>query len=271
MELRPLFFILTANYNYGRFLGDALLSVRHQSEVTVTHHVQDGGSTDISEDVIARNPSDYLTFDSRPDGGMSEALNRGLANVPPSAKYIGWLNADEFYLPGTLQHVKELFENHAEVDVVYGDTYRVDERGDMIRLLAQHGFSKQVLSGYGAYIQTSSLFLRRNVLENGDLRLDETFRQSMDLELYLHLVSKGYTFLHTRRPLSAFRVHEAQLTKINGPRIALAEHGRLANRYNYGNRPRLAAQQHRLLKLFNGAYLRERIARRMIGQSLRWF
>jgi GT2 family glycosyltransferase len=266
-----MFFILTVNLNYGCFLEDALLSVAGQANVESVHHVQDGASQDNTLSLMERYSSSRVTFESRPDSGMSDALNKGLAHVPKAANYIGWLNADEFYLPGTLSHVSAIFRSHPEIDILYGDTYCVDESGDLLRLLAQHRYSARVLKSYGAYMQTASLFLRRKILDAGDLRLDQSYRQSMDFELFLRLTDKGYRFAHIKRPLSAVRVHDGQLTNINGPDVARSEYERLVRQYGIIRKPRSALAEHRALKLLNGAYVREFACRRKIGQPLRWF
>ena len=55
--MTPDFTVVTASYNYGRFIGDCLGSVAGQGGVTVEHLVFDGGSTDATAEVLSRFPA----------------------------------------------------------------------------------------------------------------------------------------------------------------------------------------------------------------------
>ncbi len=90
--------VLTPSLNYGRFVEDALLSVLNQRDISVDHIVQDGGSSDETLEVLSRFDR-TIDWSSEPDGGQSQALNHALRRA--SGRWITWLNADEFYLPGS--------------------------------------------------------------------------------------------------------------------------------------------------------------------------
>jgi glycosyltransferase involved in cell wall biosynthesis len=267
-----MFFIATPSWNYGRFLGDAVESVRRQTGPEVRHHVQDAQSTDETSDVLAAHAWSGLRAAHERDEGQCDALNRAFARVPDEAAHLGWLNADEFYLPGAFEIVRSAFDENPEVDVVYGDSLHVDETGKLMRLVAQHGFSRTVLQSMRhLYIQTSSTFYRRRVWESGDLILDQNFRQAMDQELFVRLAHTGYRFAHVPVPLSCFRVHDLQLTAQNGSAIAEKEFRAVEARFGYRAKPWAGRGMHRALKAMNGAYLRELRARHLQGRTLRWF
>lgn len=266
------FFIATPTRNYGRFLADAIRSIRAQRHVHVRHHVQDASSNDGSVELLQDSGWDGLSFTSEPDRGQCDALNRAFRLVPDDAQYLGWLNADEFYLPNALTIVRRAFEQDPSLDVVYGDAIYVDEHGRVQRLVAQHRFSETVLKSMAhLYINTSSTFFSRQLLSDGQLRLDEEFRQTMDRELFLRLRQSGRRFGYLPVPLSGFRVHEAQLTKLQGSDLADAEHHRIEEQFGFKAHRRVGRLVHRAHKLANGAYLRESRMRRLRGRSLRWF
>jgi glycosyltransferase involved in cell wall biosynthesis len=52
--MSPDFTIITPSLNYGQFLADCLASVANQEGVSFEHLVFDGGSTDNSAEVAAR-------------------------------------------------------------------------------------------------------------------------------------------------------------------------------------------------------------------------
>jgi glycosyltransferase involved in cell wall biosynthesis len=268
-----MFYIATPNWNYGRFLGDAIVSVRRQAEsVPVRHHVQDALSTDNTEQVLAEQAWPGLSAARERDSGMSDALNRAFARVPPEVEFLGWLNSDEFYLPTALAQVRQVFASNPEADVVYGDSLHVDVSGRLLRLVAQHGFSRTTLrSMRHLYIQSSSTFFRRRVWESGELRLDPDHRQAMDHELLVRLDSTGFRFAYCPSPLSGFRIHDQQLTRQNGRSVAEQEFRGIAERFGYTPRPWVGRLAHRVHKIAGGAYLREVRARSERGSSQRWF
>ena len=79
------FYIITPAWNALRWLPCAVRSVRDQAcpSIEVHHHVQDGGSTDGSREWLETwqrehgNEPDYrFSFESAPDRGMYDAINR---------------------------------------------------------------------------------------------------------------------------------------------------------------------------------------------------
>jgi glycosyltransferase involved in cell wall biosynthesis len=267
------FFIVTPSRNYGRFIGDSVESVRRQRDVGATrHHVQDGMSDDETLSVLEASTWSGLSWVSEQDSGQCDALNRGFARTPTTTAYLGWLNADEFYLPGALAEVHRAFEADPSLDVVYGDSVHVDADGRLRRLVAQHSFSRRAVRSLShLYIQTSSTFYRRRVWEAGNLRLDVDFRQAMDQELYVRLDAIGLRFGYVPKALSGFRVHGEQLSVRNGPDVADREFRALAERAGYRHRPRAARLDHRLRKLAAGSYLREWRAMGHRDRQMRWF
>lgn len=268
-----MFFIATPSWKYGHFIGDAVESVRAQADrACVRHHVQDAMSPDDTAEQLAARAWSGLSVIQERDRGQCDALNRAFSQVSEDVDYLGWLNADEFYLPGALARVCNAFERHPDVDVVYGDTLHVDEAGTLLRLVAQHQFSRVALrSMRHLYIQTSSVFFRRRVWEAGALRLDENFKQAMDQELFVRLDAEGFRFAHLKGPLSCFRVHGAQLTARHGRDIASQEFAEVAAKFGYRARPWAGRAAHQAGKVRDGSYLRELYARRYRGRSLRWF
>ncbi len=203
MSAQPTVSVLTPSYQYASFLGDTLASVAGQARLE-EHIVFDGGSTDGTVELLAEQPNGKLFWKSAPDDGQSDALNHALDHA--GGDWIGWLNADEFYLPGALEAAMQV-ASATGADVVVGSSVFVDETGHLIRLLETHPYSHRVLKYYGCYLLSSSVFIRRAVLpaEPWDVQL----RTVMDWDLFLRLASTGARFASTRRPMSAFRVHRA--------------------------------------------------------------
>lgn len=95
---KSLISVLTPTYNYGRFLQDCIDSVTQQLDPAVEHIVVNGDSDDATVSILRENERLGLSWLSEPDDGQSDALSK--AAKLSSGEWLGWLNADEFYLPG---------------------------------------------------------------------------------------------------------------------------------------------------------------------------
>lgn len=258
--------VLTPSRNYGRFLGDAIESVRLQRGFDVEHIVQDCCSTDGTVAYLKTCPD--VDWRSEPDAGQSDGLNRALLRA--SGRWIAWLNADEFYLPDSLRLLVERGEE-VGADIVFGDAVFVDEQGRMLRLLPQHAFSQNVLRSYGACIPSSAVIFRRSAL--GEAPWSVSFRRLMDWALYVRLADEGKIFDHVVAAIGAFRVHPGQLTA-SEPALFRSEYDRLLSRRRPASRAavrNLGALLHAALKASNGAYLRQIRTRHLHGACARWF
>ena len=97
--------VITPTRNMGHFLEPCILSNMAQFYPDLEHIVVDGASTDNSVEILRRYP--HLRWVSEPDKGLSDGLNKGIRMA--TGDIIGWCNADDLYLPGTLIVVNESF------------------------------------------------------------------------------------------------------------------------------------------------------------------
>lgn len=87
--------IITVAYNAASTIGDTLRSVAAQSYGNIEHLVIDGASTDHTAALVAAHARPGTIFTSKPDAGLYDAMNKGLAAA--TGDLIGFLNADDFY------------------------------------------------------------------------------------------------------------------------------------------------------------------------------
>jgi glycosyltransferase involved in cell wall biosynthesis len=262
--------VLTPSFGYGRFIADAIESVVSQEGVSVEHIVQDGLSQDETVDVLRRFEG-RIVWASEPDRGQSDALNKALAKATGS--WIGWLNADEFYLPGSLAMLVEHGERTA-ADIVYGDCVFVDADGNVQRLLPLHRFNARILRDYGCFVESSAVLIRRSVL--GEAPWDPTLRRIMDWDLFMNLTARGARFVHLVYPIGAFRAHADRVT--GKPPSDESEYDAVASRYglprDVHERERASRRGrwlHPIYKFIDGAYVRQLGARSLRGRNIRWF
>jgi glycosyltransferase involved in cell wall biosynthesis len=110
MEATPTLSIITPVYNGEKFISGCIESVAAQA-AGVEHIIVDGGSSDRTVDILREKARvyPYLRWISETDRGQSDALNKGIDMA--RAKYIGILNADDFYEPGALSCVAAIIKN----------------------------------------------------------------------------------------------------------------------------------------------------------------
>ena len=166
------------------------------------HIVIDGASTDNTVEILDRFPQ--VQWTSEPDNGQSDAINKGFLRA--SGDLVGWLNADDYYLPGGLQAIADAAEMHPEADVIYGDCVFVDSAGKIVRSKVEHDFDPAILMYFGCYIPSTSTFIRRRVIDSG-LLLDCDYRVCMDFEYFARLAHAGCKFHYVPRFIAAFRWH----------------------------------------------------------------
>ena len=265
--------VVTPSFGYAHFIGDAIESVSAQDGLRIEHVVQDGGSTDGTVEVLQAHPD--VEWTSEPDAGQSDALNRAIARA--RGRWVAWLNADEFYLPGGLAALAAAGDRSG-ADVVYGDTLFSDAEGRLTRLVPQHRFSPFVLRQYGCFIGTVACIVRRSAL--GDDPIDAGMRRMMDWDLYLRLLAEGRRFEYVPVPVGVFRAHDTRVTaterrgffqRLHRGDGFGEEYDIVRRRYGAMRVRRAGHVAHALLKLTGGAYARQARARRVHGSHLRWF
>jgi hypothetical protein len=106
--------IVVNNYNYGRFLPEAIDSALEQTYPNTEVIVVDDGSTDHSRDVIAAY-SDRVVPVLKENGGQASAFNAGFAAC--RGDVIVFLDADDILLPTAVERAVPLFADPAVVKV----------------------------------------------------------------------------------------------------------------------------------------------------------
>jgi glycosyltransferase involved in cell wall biosynthesis len=248
----PQFSIATPTRNALPKLRRCVGSVRGQSGVSLEHRVQDALSSDGTQAWLQTQTKPGLFFRSEADAGMYDAINR--AWQQSRGDILAWLNADEQYLPGTLEFVVRYFENHPEVDVLFGDYLVADAQGNGVAWRKEVPYRRHYVVNGFLYLASCTLFYRRRLLESGLLTLDTRYRYAADKDLILRLDAAGARIAHVPRCLSIFGIdganlstHSSALEENEAVRVA---HGALQPRWL---RP-LATVGRRVERLLNGAY-----------------
>lgn len=123
----PLVSVVVVNYNYGRYLEDAVESVLTQTYPHVECIVVDNASTDNSPAVIARlrtRHPELIVVNRAANDGQTPASLDGLATS--SGHYVIFLDADDYLLPACIEtHVYVHLSLRARVAFTSGDMLQV--------------------------------------------------------------------------------------------------------------------------------------------------
>jgi hypothetical protein len=162
----PLISVVICNYNYGRFVGQAIESVFQQTYPRVELIVVDDGSTDESHSVI-RAYGDRIKSVFQPNQGQGPALSAGIALA--KGEFISLLDADDYFHPDKLQLVVNAFLTHPNWVQITHPWIVVDREGTRRgRSSMTHsiGDVTQLLLDWGKYGWgiTSSLSYRQSAL-----------------------------------------------------------------------------------------------------------
>lgn len=122
----PVVSIITIFFNAGRFIDEAIHSVLAQTYQSWELLLVDDGSTDggsaIAQDWAKRRPGQVrcLEHPDRANLGMSASRNLGVKHA--KGEYIGFLDADDVWLPQKLEQQLEILQGQPRAAMVYGRT-----------------------------------------------------------------------------------------------------------------------------------------------------
>ncbi len=214
----PTFSVATPTRNALDKLKRCVGSVRGQRGVSVQHLVQDACSSDGTARWLveqeSRDGAHSLCGVSEPDAGMYDAINRAWSRS--SGSLLSWLNADEQYLPDTLQKVQAFFQARPDVDVLFANYLVADSQGRAVALRREIPLRRFYVSNLFLNAQSCTLFYRRSWWDRGLLRLDSQYRYAADKDLVLRLHAAGARFHHMNDVLSVFGVDGSNLSTHDG-------------------------------------------------------
>ena len=206
---RPRISIVIPSLNQGEYLDQAIQSVLDQGEQGIELIVMDGGSTDGTVDVIRKHERRIAHWVSRPDAGVAAALNAGFRFA--TGGVLGFLNADDFYLPGAFTQVADAFARLPGIEVCSGHGYFALASGELgAPMLSDRWNLTHFKYGACVLLQPATFFRRAAFDRAGGF--PETGRVCWDMELWARLAATGARFHTLDAFLAGFRLHEKSIT-----------------------------------------------------------
>ncbi|MCD8488872.1 MAG: glycosyltransferase [Desertifilum sp.] len=222
--------IITPSYNQGQYIADAIESVAQQNYPHLEHIILDAQSTDNTLEVLkSYNHLPHLKWISEPDKGQSDAINKGFQMA--TGDIVAWLNTDDYYLPEAFTKVAKTFTQQPDASIVYSDTLLIDQNKQPLRIKQDHIFDYGVLLYYGCYIQSTTTFFKKSIIDSGHL-LDISYKTCMDYEYFVRLAKLGYRFAYVPDVFAAFRWHDTNISVVY-PQIRRQETVKIKHQYGY--------------------------------------
>ena len=195
--MNPLVSIVVCNYDYGRFLGEAIESALGQTWPAIEVVVVDDGSTDDSLEVARRYP---VRIVSQANAGVARARNRGAGEA--RGEWLVFLDADDVLLPTFVERCHAALAN-ASFDVAYAYA-QLERFGLETGIMPLRPFDGRALFS-GNFVPCTTLLRKRAFLEAGGF--DPSWPAHEDHELWARMFVRGYSGVLVPEPLVRYRFH----------------------------------------------------------------
>ncbi len=207
--------VIIPNYNYARYLDQAIESVMGQTYKNLELIVVNNGSTDNSLEILAKYKNKIRLID-QPNLGQSGARNSGLS--VSSGEYIAFLDADDFWEPSKLEMQSMLINDVTQL-VYCGITPFKDPgneklqnilpkyKGDCANYFIDLPGVSVVLSGESTVLFSRDLFLK---VGSFDTELNST--AGWDFFRRCSLLTE---FDFISEPLVNYRLHSSNMSNSN--------------------------------------------------------
>lgn len=195
----PFFSLITVCYNAAGSIEKSLQSAHAQTCRDFENVVVDGASTDGTLDVVGRFGDLPVMLSSEPDKGIYDAMNKGVARARGEVLY--FLNADDqLHNPDVLAQVKGVFDQHPEVDLVWGNVVYIRPDGT-----SEHRTFRHIHPGNLIFLDLNhqGAFARKRLFDRlGGFNTE--FRINADYDWFLRVLGSGAAWLYEDIDIACF-------------------------------------------------------------------
>jgi len=186
--------VITITLNAEKYLEQTIQSVLNQTYDNIQYIIIDGGSTDGTIDIIKKYESKVDYWESEKDTGIYDAMNKGLALTTGSM--IGIINADDYYLPHTVQTVIESYKK-GNADIYYGDMEILNASPSIVKPNIDKMYEMPS-------IFHPTCFVKKTVYDNIG-KFNPIYKISGDYDFLLRCLKKQMTFYYIPQTFTVFR------------------------------------------------------------------
>jgi hypothetical protein len=216
----PRISIITPSYNQSEYLEATIRSVLLQGYPKLEFIVNDGGSTDGSQEIIRKYEPWLAHWESKPDGGQYAAVQKGFCRS--TGEIMAWLNSDDMYFPWTLRIIGEVFSAFPQLRWLASSMpCELATEDGLLSFHHSPGYSRRAFFSqrdfkHSNFIQQEGCFWRKNLWDETGGYFDLSLHLAGDLELWSRFWQKADLYV-VNNPLGIFRYHAGQKTSsMNG-------------------------------------------------------
>ncbi|KST63649.1 glycosyltransferase family 2 protein [Mastigocoleus testarum] len=199
--MSPKISIITPCYNSEKTIEKTIQSViEQQSTYQIEYIVIDGGSTDLTCEIINQYSQYISKFISEPDSGAYDAMNKGIKVA--TGDIIGIINSDDWYNPNAIKIVEKEFDKYPDIDIIYSpiDNYFAEE---YVAKFIPGKLDKLIIR---FTLNHPSCFIKKHVYNTVGL-YNIQYSIAADYAMILQIFLLGYKFHYVDIPLAAYSLN----------------------------------------------------------------
>lgn len=168
----------------------------------------DGGSKDNSRDIIEIYKDRLSYWVSEPDHGQADAISRGFQKS--TGDILAYINSDDYYLPGSLMKIANVFLNDPSVQWVVGQGHFIDEQGNLMKKTKYPSITMDNMVYLENCVFQPATFWRRDLyFYVGEINKKYSF--SFDYDLFLRFLERVPPEVILNE-IADFRIHSRSKT-----------------------------------------------------------
>ncbi len=209
MQTLPKITIVTPSYNQGAFIEETINSILDQNYPNLEYIIMDGGSTDETVDIIKKYEKHIHYWESKKDGGQSNAINKGLRMA--SGDLFNWINSDDIVENGALNEIGAIYLENEQPDCIIGSINVIGTENWLYDKKAKRETLTDTLNNI-VIKQPSTYYSSTAIKKMG--YLNESLHYIMDYEWYFRflLTHANDSIIEVDTVFSRFRMHDASKT-----------------------------------------------------------
>lgn len=234
--------VIMPNYNYGRYIAEAIQSLAGQDYRPIELIVVDDASTDNSLEVVEETLSQIDSFERtevisiKANGGKLAAINCALGKI--RGEYSIILDSDDYLTPHYVSRcVTELLSAQKadpRIGFVYTDCTLVSDDGTELDRGKSTAFDPEMIKEY-SYVPEPAVVMTRALVEAGPF--DVSIRRGTKHHKWRRIVDNGWHGKHLAEPMFFYRMHDRNLSGIGKAVLAEVDNGRQGHRILSGYWP----------------------------------
>jgi len=209
------------SYNAGKFIHRTIKSVLDSACQHFEIIVNDDASTDNTADIVHSFQDSRIRFYQN-DTNTGPVKNWNLAVKNATGEYVSLLNHDDLYGPFWLSFAVHNLEKHPHIGWIATAFRVIDENENTLKIVSRFPKTGEINKA-DAFLEVSKLnglgpgfIARKSVLEEIGY-YDEDAGPGADNDLFLRLAARFSLCYSATNPLTAWRLHQTNLTNSWGP------------------------------------------------------